>query len=392
MFPVAARNAQIAPFYVMEIVKAAARRHAEGLSVIHMSIGEPDFSAPDAVKEAAGAAIARGATGYSPALGLDPLREAIASHYDRAYGLPVDPARVVVTAGASGALFLALAAVLDRDAEVLMPDPSYPCNRHFVTALEGRTKLIPAYPDARFQLTAKSVVAHWSEQTAGVMLASPSNPTGTSITPAALAAVLSAVRERGGFAIVDEIYQGLTYDHGPRSALSLADDAIVINSFSKYFGMTGWRLGWMVLPTALVPVVEKLAQNLYICASTVAQHAALACFQPATLADYESRRQQFQQRRDFLVPALRRLGLDIPVTPDGAFYIYVDVSRYCDDSWRFAFELLAETGVCVVPGRDFGSFAPERYVRVSYATSMANLEEAIARITPFLARRASPTS
>jgi aspartate/methionine/tyrosine aminotransferase len=386
MSSVAARNAQIAPFYVMEIVKAAARRQAEGLSVIHMSIGEPDFSAPEPVKEAACAAIASGATGYSPALGLEPLRQAISGHYDRAYGLQVDPARIVVTAGASGALLLALASVLDRDDEVLMPDPSYPCNRHFVTALEGRARLIAAHPQSRFQLTEESVVTHWSEKTAGVMLASPSNPTGTSITPTALSGVLSAVRERGGFAIVDEIYQGLTYDHGPRSALSLSDEAIVINSFSKYFGMTGWRLGWMVLPTALVPVVEKLAQNLYICASTVAQHAALACFHPETLAIYESRRQQFQQRRDFLVPALRRLGLSIPVTPDGAFYIYVDVSRFSADSWRFAFDLLAQTGVCVVPGRDFGVSAPERYVRVSYATSMAKLEEAIALTEPFLNR------
>ncbi len=392
MFPVAARNAQIAPFYVMEIVKAAARRQAEGLSVIHMSIGEPDFSAPQSVQEAAIAAVSRGATGYSAALGIEPLRQSICAHYDRAYGIQVDPARIVITAGASGALFLALAAVLDRDAEVLMPDPSYPCNRHFVTALDGQAKLVAARPEERFQLTAESVVAHWSEKTAGVMLASPSNPTGTSITPTVLSAVLSAVRERGGFAIVDEIYQGLTYDHGPRSALSLTDDAIVINSFSKYFGMTGWRLGWMVLPPAMVPVVEKLAQNLFICASTVAQHAALACFQPETLATYESRRQQFQQRRDFLVPALRRLGLDIPVTPDGAFYIYVDVSRFCTDSWRFAFDLLAETGVCVVPGRDFGFSAPERHVRVSYATSMANLEEAVERMGPFLARRAGPRS
>lgn len=383
----AAHTALIAPFYVMEIVKAAARLQAEGRSIIHMSIGEPDFSAPEPVQEAAIAAISRGATRYSPALGLDTLRQSIAAHYERAYGLALDPARIVVTAGASGALLLALAALLERDAEVLMPDPSYPCNRHFVTALGGRATLVPCGPQDRFHLTEDSVAAHWSKRSAGVMLASPSNPTGTSMTPAALAAVLSAVRERDGFAIVDEIYQGLTYDHGPRSALALADDAIVINSFSKYFGMTGWRLGWLVLPHALVPVVEKLAQNLFICASTVAQHAAVACFQPEALTIFESRREQFQQRRDFLVPALRQLGLEIPVTPDGAFYIYVDVGRFCADSWSFAFDLLEETGVCVVPGRDFGFNAPERYVRISYATSLPQLKEAVARLQPFLAAR-----
>lgn len=387
MLPVAARNAQIAPFYVMEIVKAAARLQAEGRSIIHMSIGEPDFSAPEPVQSAACEAIARGATGYSPALGLQPLRDRIAAHYERAFGLRVDPGRIAITAGASGALFLTLAALLERDAEVLMPDPSYPCNRHFVSALEGRATLIPCGPQSRFQLTAEMVSAHWSGQTAGVMLASPSNPTGTSIEPAALAAVLDAVGGLGGFAIVDEIYQGLTYDDRPRTALSLSDEAIVINSFSKYFSMTGWRLGWIVLPPELVPVVEKLAQNLYICASSVAQHAALACFEPEALAIYESRRREFQQRRDFLVAALRHLGLEVPVSPDGAFYIYADVSRFTPDSWQFAFDLLSEAGVCVVPGRDFGFSAPERYVRLSYATSLAKLQEAIARMEPFLARR-----
>jgi aspartate/methionine/tyrosine aminotransferase len=383
----AARTAQISPFYVMEIVKAAARLQAAGRSIIHMSIGEPDFTAPDAVQQAAQAAIAAGATGYTPALGLDALRERIAAHYQAGFGVEIDPARIAVTAGASAALLLAMAALLERDAEVLMPDPSYPCNRHFVSAFEGRPRLLPCGPDTRFQFTADQLRERWSSATAGVILASPSNPTGTTIAPAALAQVLAAVRDLGGFSVVDEIYQGLCYDHPPSTALAIADDAIVINSFSKYFSMTGWRLGWLVVPPTLVPTIEKLAQNLFICASAVSQRAAIACFDAESMAIYESRRKQFQARRDYLVPALRGAGLEIPVVPDGAFYIYADVSQFTTDSWEFAFDLLNETGVCVVPGRDFGEHATRRYVRVSYATSLDKLQEAVARIERYLAVR-----
>lgn len=387
MSNIAARCTHISPFYVMEIVKAAAAREAAGLPVIHMSIGEPDFSAPPAVQAAAQAAIGAGATGYTPALGLDALRRRIADHYRARFGVEVDPGRIAVTAGASGALLLALTALVDPGAEVLLPDPSYPCNRNFVSAVGGQPRYVPCGPQTGFQPTAADVGRHWQAATRGVILASPSNPTGTSIAPQALAALLDEVRSRGGFSIVDEIYQGLSYDRPPQTALALADD-VVVNSFSKYFGMTGWRLGWLVLPPALVPAVEKLAQNLFICASTVAQRAALACFEPETLAEYEARRREFQRRRDYLVPALRRLGFDIPVAPDGAFYIYMDVSRYSSDSWRFAFDLLEHAGVCLVPGRDFGSHAPARYVRVSYATSLAALQEAVARIERYLATRA----
>lgn len=386
----AARTALISPFYVMEIVKAADALRAAGRSVIHMSIGEPDFGPPEPVREAAAAAV-RGATGYTPALGIDALREAIAAHYANRFGVTVAPRRIAVTAGASAGLLLAMAALVERDAEVLMPDPSYPCNRHFVSAFEGRATLVPCGPEAKFQLTSTAVADNWGEHTRGVMLASPSNPTGTSIPPQQLAAVLDVVRSQGGFSVVDEIYQGLSYDHAPQTALALADDPVVINSFSKYFNMTGWRLGWLVLPEPLVPVIEKLAQNLFICASAVSQQAALACFSEDALAIYESRRREFQQRRDYLVPALQGLGLEVPVVPDGAFYIYADVSRFSPDSWKFALDLLNETGVCVVPGRDFGVHAPRRYVRVSYATSMAQLEEAISRMERFLAagRRAA---
>lgn len=385
----AGRTGLISPFYVMEIVKAAQRLQDDGLPVIHMSIGEPDFTAPTEVQQAAEAAIRGGQTAYTPALGLDRLREAIAGHYTRTLGVTVAPERIVVTAGASAALLLACAALVDPGAEVLMPDPCYPCNRHFVAAFEGRAVLLPCGPQTRYQPTAQAISAAWTDRSRGALLASPSNPTGTSIEPDQLRAVLQAVSARGGFTIVDEIYQGLAYDHPPRTALAVSDDVIVINSFSKYFNMTGWRLGWMVVPQVLVPVVERLAQNLFICPSAIAQHAALACFEPSSLATYEARRVEFQRRRDFLVPALRQLGFEIPVTPDGAFYIYCDVSRLASDSWDFAFALLRATGVCVVPGRDFGVAEPQRYVRVSYATNLERLREAVDRIDRFLAQRRS---
>jgi len=383
----ASRTLGIEPFYVMEIVKEAQRLAAAGRSIVHLSIGEPDFTAPPPVQAAARQAIEEGRTQYTPALGTDGLREAIAADYARRFQLAVDPERVVVTAGASGALLLALAALLERDRTLLMPDPSYPCNRHFAAVLEGRAQLLPCGPETRFQPTAPSIDEAWTAQTAGVLLASPSNPTGTSIAPPVLAAIAGCVRAHSGFLIVDEIYQGLTYDHAPSTVLSLGEDVLALASFSKYFGMTGWRLGWLVAPRWLVPTLEKLAQNLFICPSAIAQHAALACFSAEALSIYEARRDEFRRRRDFLVPALRQLGFDVPVMPDGAFYIYARVSRFALDSWDFAFELLRETGVCVVPGRDFGTAGTSEYVRLSYANKQEKLEEAVMRMEEYLRKR-----
>lgn len=380
----ASRTRGIEPFYVMEVVKEAQRLAEAGQSIIHLSIGEPDFTAPPPVQAAARAAIDSGLTQYTPALGIRPLREAIASDYARRNGIEVPADRVIVTAGASGALLLALAALLDKDRQLLMPDPSYPCNRHFAAVLEASAHLMPCAAETRYQPTAAMIDAAWSERTGGVLLASPSNPTGTSIDPAMLAKIVQIVRCRGGFLIVDEIYQGLSYDRPPFTALSLGEDVVTLSSFSKYFNMTGWRLGWLVAPRALVPTLEKLAQNLFICPSAIAQHAALACFSPAALAIYEQRREEFRRRRDFVVPALRELGFGIPVMPDGAFYIYADVSRFADDSWEFAFDLLRRTGVCLVPGRDFGAAETRRYVRFSYANSMENLQEAVRRLRTHL--------
>ena len=380
----ASRLEKIEPFHVMELIKMAAALELQGRSIIHMGIGEPDFSVAQPVSDAASAAIAAGKTRYTHATGLPELREEISQHYQTAYGITVPASRIIITAGASGALLLACAALVEAGSEVLMPDPCYPCNRHFVSAFEGIPQLIPSGPAERFQLSAALVKQHWGANTRGVLLASPSNPTGTTIETTELAQIVDLVRERQGFTLVDEIYQGLNYDTAPYSALALGEDLIVINSFSKYFNMTGWRLGWLVVPPNLLPAIEKLAQNMFICASSIAQHAALACFTPESLAIFESRKAEFHRRRDYIVPALRDLGFNIPVTPDGAFYVYADCSAFSNDADALTKDILNKTGVVMVPGLDFGSHTAKNYIRVSYSTSMSQLEEAVRRLRAYL--------
>jgi aspartate/methionine/tyrosine aminotransferase len=386
---VAQRVHAIEPFRVMEMVKAAAELKRAGNDVISMSVGEPDFTAPDIVAQAAMEAIRSGVTQYTESLGLRELREAISGHYAAVQGLDIDPRRIVITAGASAGLLLACAALVSSGDEVLMPDPSYPCNRHFVASFGGAPVLVPSSHEDRYQLSAAHVAARWTGRTRGVLVASPSNPTGTSMTPQQLREMLGAVRARDGFAIVDEIYQGLSYDHRLVSALALDPDVITVNSFSKYFNMTGWRLGWLVVPDSLVPTFEKLAQNLFICAPTVAQHAALACFKPEALAIFEGRRLEFQRRRDYLVPALRALGFGVPVMPDGAFYVYADITGVAHplrgDSAAFALDVLHRSHVAIVPGDDFGVAAPGRHVRFSYATKYERIEEAVERLRKLFA-------
>ncbi len=388
------RAGRIEPFYVMEVAKAAQAlaREVAGTRepMIFLNIGEPDFTAPPLVQEAAQRAVQSGATQYTQSLGLEPLRERISGWYAQRFGVDVPARRIVVTAGASAALQLACLALIDAGDEILMPDPSYPCNRHFVSAAEGTAVLIPTTADERFQLSADKVRAAWTPKTRGVLLASPSNPTGTSIAPDELRRIHGVVQEHGGITIIDEIYLGLSYDDAfGQTALAIDENIISINSFSKYFNMTGWRLGWMVVPEALVPVVERLAQNLFICASTIAQHAALACFEAESIAEYERRRAEFKARRDYFIPELQRLGLSVPVMPDGAFYAWADCSAACEHlgvsgSWDFAFELMRRAHIAITPGRDFGTADTSRFVRFSTANSMAQLQESVARLARVL--------
>jgi aspartate/methionine/tyrosine aminotransferase len=391
---ITARAEKIEPFYVMEVAKAASKLAREvahtDRPMIFLNIGEPDFTAPPLVQEAAAKAIRDGVTQYTHATGLESLRERISGWYSQRFGVQVPARRIIVTAGASAALQLACLALIEAGDEILMPDPSYPCNRHFVSAADGQAVLVPTTAAERYQLSAAKVQAHWGDKTRGVLLASPSNPTGTSIHPDELRRIHSFVSGKGGITLLDEIYLGLSYDETfGHTGLGLDDQVISINSFSKYFNMTGWRLGWMVVPEVLVSVVERLAQNLFICPSTVAQHAALACFEAESLAEYERRRAQFKARRDYFIPQLDAMGLSVPVAPDGAFYAWADCSKACQKlgiqgSWDFAFEVMKRAHVAVTPGRDFGTAQTHDFVRFSTANSMAQLQESVARLRALL--------
>jgi aspartate/methionine/tyrosine aminotransferase len=385
----AARIAQIAPFHVMEVQTAARALEASGRTVIHMEIGEPDFPTPGPVLDAARGALAHGDIYYTSALGLPALREAIAGHYSTLYGVDVAPERVIVTAGSSAALLLVMALLVDRDDRILLADPGYPCNRHFVRVLEGEPVGVPVGPVQRYQLSARLIEQHWTRGTRGALIATPSNPTGTMVEHDEMTRIVTTVEGLRGALIVDEIYLGLSYEGARHSALALSDELFVISSFSKYFNMTGWRLGWIVAPERHVRDLEKLAQNLYISPSTVSQHAALACFGADTLAIAEERREAFRTRRDFLVPALRSLGFGIPVTPGGGFFVYADCSRFSRDSLAFCRDVLEATGVAFTPGVDFGSNRGSEHVRFAYTVALSKLEEGVQRLERYLCRHDS---
>ncbi len=382
----AARVAEIEPFHVMEVQTAARALEAAGRSIIHMEIGEPDFPTPQPVIAAAQHAIARGDIYYTSALGLPALREAIARHYDDHFGVKVSPERVIVTAGSSAALLLVMALIVNRDERILLADPGYPCNRTFIRLFEGDPTRIPVGADTRYQLTSDLIERHWAAMTRGALIATPSNPTGTTVPHDEMRRIAATIERLGGRLIVDEIYLGLTYGERPRSALEYADNAFVISSFSKYFNMTGWRLGWLVAPERHVRDIEKLAQNLYISPATPSQRAALACFEPATAEVVEDRRRAFEARRDFLVPALRTIGFEVPVMPSGGFFVYADCSRFSNDSERFCREVLEGAGVALTPGIDFGVYRARNHVRLAYTIDERKLEEGIRRLRDFLSR------
>ncbi|KII37404.1 aminotransferase [Pseudomonas fluorescens] len=377
----------VAPFHVIDILTRAKRLEAEGLDIVHMEVGEPDFATPPAIIAAAQAAIANGKTTYTPALGIPELREAIADYYQSRYGVTVPASRVIVTAGASGGLLLALACLAEPGKEWLLTDPGYPCNRNFVRIFEGVPKSIPVGEESNFQPMLADIEENWSEATAGVLLASPANPTGTMLSLDQIKTFADCIREKGGHFILDEIYQGLTYDHETSTALQCCDDVWIVQSFSKYFQMTGWRLGWLVVPEEFTRHIEKLAQNLFLSPSAPAQYAALAAFEPATLDLIETRRMEFKRRRDYLSAELTRIGFRVVAKPEGAFYIYADSSAFTDNSFDFAMTLLEQASVAIAPGLDFGANEPERYVRFSYTTSIERLAEAVARIEQYLGNR-----
>ncbi len=380
------RSHEIAPFHVMSLLARAQALEQAGHDVIHLEIGEPDFTTAEPIVRAGQAALAAGHTRYTAARGLPALRQAISGFYRSHYGLDIDPERILVTPGGSGALLLASSLLVDPGRHWLLADPGYPCNRHFLRLVEGGAQLVPVGPDTAYQLTPSLVEQHWNADSVGALVASPANPTGTVLSADELAALSKTLHARGGHLVVDEIYHGLTYGLDAPSVLQVDDSAFVLNSFSKYFGMTGWRLGWLVAPPAAVPDLEKLAQNLYISASSIAQHAALACFSAESMAIFEQRREAFRQRRDFLLPALRELGFRIEVEPQGAFYLYADVSAFTDAAQAFCAHFLETEHVAFTPGLDFGFHRANQHVRLAYTQEVPRLQEAVARIARGLQR------
>jgi aspartate/methionine/tyrosine aminotransferase len=385
MSQVADRMARIAPFYVMDLLAKARKLEAEGRSIIHMEIGEPDFDTPAPIIAAGQRALAEGQTHYTPAKGLPALRQTIADFYQDRYGTTVDAERIVVTPGSSGALQLVLSVLINPGESVLMADPGYPCNRHFVELVDGKPVSVAVGPETGYQLTAELVEENWQPDTKAVLIASPSNPTGTLVSDSEMQRLHETVTRLGGLLIVDEIYLGLIYGTAGGSALRFGEDIFVINSFSKFFGMTGWRLGWLVAPKPFIDPIDRLAQNIFLSAPTLSQFAALSAFSPEVMGILEERRQAFEKRRDFLLPRLRELGFSIPVTPQGAFYLYAGCDKISNDSQALATDLLEQAGVAVTPGLDFGSHRPEAHLRFAYTTDLEKLAEGVERIERFLA-------
>lgn len=382
-----ARLKRVAPFRVMHLLEIAQQREAAGHDVIHLEVGEPDFPTPPQVIEAGQRALEEGRTRYTPAAGIMPLREAIAEHYREHFAATVSPERIIITPGASGALLLASQLLMGPGDRVLMADPNYPCNRHFMALAGAEVDVVPVGPSSSWQLNAGLIAEYWRDTTRLAMLASPSNPTGHVLPRTELAAVVREVDGRGGHLLVDEIYQGLNYGMAPLSVASLSEHAFIVNSFSKYFGMTGWRLGWLVAPEDALEPLNRLAQNVFLAASTPAQYAALAAFSPECRALLEQRRQELATRRDALLEALAPLQLAPSLPPQGAFYLWLDISAFSNDSQDFCMRLLEEENVAITPGTDFAVQGGEHHVRIAFTTSVPRLQEAVTRLGRFLSRQ-----
>jgi aspartate/methionine/tyrosine aminotransferase len=378
------RAADVRPFYVMDLLARAKQLEAEGRSVLHLEVGEPDFPTPQPIIDAGILALRQLKTHYTPALGLPELRRSIAAYYQQKFNIGIDARRVIVTPGASGALQLALSVLVDTGDNVLLTDPGYPCNRNMIRLLGADSTIVPVDADTQFQMTAAHVAGHWNEKSVAAMIASPSNPTGTMIQQQELIALIEAVGAAGGRLIVDEIYQGLVYSEEDLTALSFSDEVFVINSFSKYFGMTGWRLGWMVVPDEYVDAIDRVAQNLFLAASTLAQYAALVAFEQGTIEILDRRVAKFRERRDYLLPVLQEMGFHIPVAPTGAFYIYADCSAITKDSFEWTRRLLEDEAVALTPGIDFGEYQASTHVRFAYTRPVYQLERACCRIARYI--------
>ncbi len=376
-----ARSARIQPFYVMELLEKARSMEARGEEVVHMEIGEPDFTTPLPIREAGMRAIEEGHTFYTHSLGLPQLRERISAYYDQSHNLRVPADRIVVTNGTSGAFFLLCAVLLDSRKNFLISDPGYPCYRNFGALFDARVVSLPVSEASRFEIT-PAQVEECGAAPRLLMICSPANPTGAVYAGESLARLFDVVSKEGGVMAVDEIYSGLTYDRKYLSALAVSDGIVVIDGFSKTYAMTGWRLGWMVVPQSLVRPIQRVAQNVFISAPTVAQYAALSAFDVAT--ELEAMKETYRERRAFLFPRLKQLGFELPAWPEGAFYIYAGIERWRIDSMEFVERALAEAKVAITPGYDFGAHRAGSHVRFSFANNMENLKKGCERLEAWL--------
>lgn len=377
MAPMPSRRGATDPFFVMEVMKAAAAREAEGGDVIHMEVGQPSTPAPRAAIEAATAAAQKDPLGYTLALGIPPLREAISRHYQTYYGLSVPAERIVVTTGSSAGFLLSFLAAFDAGDEVALGEPAYPAYRNILHALNLHPRMIRTEIATRYQPTVDSINAV-APAARGVLVASPANPTGCMLDDAALKTLVDDCRRRDRWLIVDEIYHGITYGGRAKSVLSLTDDAIVINSFSKYFSMTGWRLGWMVVPSSLLRAVESLTQNLFISAPGISQVAGVAAL--SAYDELEANVARYARNREILLNELPHAGFDRLAPADGAFYIYADISRFTNDAQDFCQRMLKETGIAATPGFDFDRERGHHFLRFSFAGATARMAEAAQRL------------
>jgi aspartate/methionine/tyrosine aminotransferase len=373
---------QIEPFRVMQLLERAKALEAGGRRIIHLEIGEPDFPTPASVIDAAHRYLDAGDNRYTPSTGNPQLQQALSDWYRREYSLDIAPERILITPGTSGAFSLIYAALLDAGESVLLSDPGYPCQRNFIRLAGGEAINIPVGPETRYHLSADLIADRWQPHSRAAVLINPSNPTGTLIEDDALTELAAACRAQGGYLISDEIYHGLTYGAQARCALAVDDQAIVVNGFSKRWAMTGWRIGWIVVPESLIDACRRVMQNIFIAAPTLSQQVAIAAL--AEEAAVERMRQAYDERRCFLLQALPPLGFDIVVEPQGAFYIYANVRRITDDATALCHDLLEQAGVAVTPGADFGRYRANEHVRFSYATGLDQIRTGVERLARFL--------
>ena len=374
----------IKPFHVMDILARCKEMESQGVDVIHMEIGEPDFSTPQPIIDAGIEALKNNSTHYTSAIGMYELRKSISRYYQNKFSASVSEKQIIITPGASGALQLVLLHVMQCKKSIMVCDPTYPCNANVAKLLGGNVLAVPVCEDSQYQLTLELVKSHWQEDVAAVMVSSPSNPTGTICGRKQLIEIADFLKSKNAYLIVDEIYQGLTYNIADETVASARDNIFVLNSFSKYFGMTGWRIGWLCAPRNNVLQLDAIAQNTYLASSTIAQHAALAAFNDESIRILEERRKAFMLRRDILCQSLADLNINIRIIPQGAFYVYADISKYSDDSFAFCKQLLEKTGLAITPGCDFGKVNAEHYVRFAYTTSEHRIREGMSRLESFL--------